>query len=93
MANLMDSELTQLLRECELTEQVITWMRDTCEIRNVRHLAHWCSQIGEVETAIFEKLPMNNPSHMVLANLRAVWTAASAKNKFYEGNRALAIAV
>ena len=36
------------------------------------------------------KLPMQ-ANHLVLANLRAAWTAASRKNQHHEGNRALAI--
>ena len=90
MANIMDSELVQLLQECELSEAIINWMRDTCEIRCVRHLAHWCSHVAEVEEVIYLKLPMQ-VNHLVLANLRAAWTAASRKNQHHEGNKALAI--
>ncbi len=90
MANIMDSELVQLLQECELSEAIINWMRDTCEIRCVRHLVHWCSHVAEVEEVIYLKLPMQ-VNHLVLANLRAAWTAASRKNQHHEGNKALAI--
>ncbi len=72
----MDVELRQLLQDCELPEDVITWMRDQCEIRCIRHLAHWCSHVGQVERLLFQPLPMR-PNHIVLANLRAAWEAAS----------------
>ena len=74
----MDSELLQLLQECELPDQVIGWMRDVWGITCFRHLAHWCSHISEVEEVIFSELPMPS-NHLVLANLRAAWTAASHK--------------
>ena len=79
MANIMDSDLLQLLQECELAENVIAWMRDTNGIRCVRHLAHWCSHITEVEEVIYQKLP-NAPGQMTPSNLRAAWRAASRKN-------------
>ncbi len=90
MANLMVGDLVKLLQDCELSEEIIAWMRDTSGIRCVRHLAHWCSHISEVDEVIYQKLPMP-PNHMVLSNLRAAWTAASRKNQHLEGNRALAI--
>ncbi len=37
MATIMDSDLLQLLQECELSDGVIAWLQDTCEIRCVRH--------------------------------------------------------
>ncbi len=46
--NLMDSELLQLLQECELSGEVIGWMRDEWGIMCVRHLARWCSHVSEV---------------------------------------------
>ena len=39
----MDSDLVQLLQECEVPENIIQFMQDQFEDRCVRHLAHWCS--------------------------------------------------
>ncbi len=72
----MDAELRQLLQDCELPDDVITRMRDQCEIKCIRHLAHWCSHVGQVERLLFQLLPMR-PTRVVLANLRAAWEAAS----------------
>ena len=86
---MMDSDLVQLLQECELSEEVIAWMRDTNQIRCVRHLAHWCSHIDQVEEVICNKIH-GIPGQLVLSNLRAAWKTANRENEFNEGNRALA---
>ena len=56
-------------------------MRDQCGIRCTRHLAHWCSHVGQVERLLFQLLPMR-PTRIVLANLRAAWEAASHRESY-----------
>ncbi len=90
MANwVMDSDLVSLLQDCEVPGNIIQFMQDHFEGRCVRHLAHWCSNIDQVEEVIFNKIH-GNPGKLVLSHLRAAWKAANRKNEFDEGNRALA---
>ncbi len=71
------------------SEAIIKFLQDNCGIRCVRHLAHWCSHIDQVEEVICNRLH-DAPGQLMLSNLRAAWKAANRKNDFNEGNRALA---